>query len=64
MCCPPLLNFRLISEKQTGTHTVEVSVVEIYNNDIRDLLSHDPNIKHDINTGPDNSITLPTIISK
>lgn len=56
--------FRLISEKQTGTHTVEVSVVEIYNNDIRDLLSHDPNIKHDINTGPDNSITLPTIISK
>lgn len=56
--------FRLISEKQTGTHTVEVSVVEIYNNDIRDLLSHDPNIKHDINTGPDNSITLPTIISR
>ncbi|VDI70068.1 kinesin family member 25 [Mytilus galloprovincialis] len=56
--------FRLTSEKQKGTHTVEVSVVEIYNNDIRDLLSHDPNIKHDINTGQDNSISLPTIISK
>ncbi|XP_022291118.2 kinesin-like protein KIF25 isoform X2 [Crassostrea virginica] len=56
--------FRLISEKQTGTHKVEVSVLEIYNNDIRDLLSNDPSIKHDINTSADGSISVPTLSSK
>ncbi|XP_069101580.1 kinesin-like protein KIF25 isoform X2 [Argopecten irradians] len=56
--------FRLISEKPERHHTIEVSVVEIYNNDIRDLLSSDANIKHDISTGVDNSINLPTITFK
>merc|ERR1712226_1026064 len=28
--------FRLLAERPQGTHSVEVSVVEIYNNDIRD----------------------------
>lgn len=55
---------RLISEKQSGTHKVEVSVLEIYNNDIRDLLSNDPNIKHDINTSADGSVSVPTLASK
>lgn len=56
--------FRLISEKQSGTHKVEVSVLEIYNNDIRDLLSNDPSIKHDINTSADGSVSVPTLSSK
>lgn len=56
--------FRLISEKQSGTHKVEVSVLEIYNNDIRDLLSNDPSIKHDINTSADGSVSVPTLASK
>ncbi|XP_048769438.2 kinesin-like protein KIF25 isoform X2 [Ostrea edulis] len=56
--------FRLITEKQSGTHKVEVSVLEIYNNDIRDLLSNDPSIKHDINTSTDGSVSVPTLSSK
>ncbi|KAK3098485.1 hypothetical protein FSP39_019927 [Pinctada imbricata] len=56
--------FRLISEKPEKSHTVEVSVLEIYNNDIRDLLSNDPNIKHDISTGQDGSVSVPTLSSK
>ena len=57
-------NPRLIAEKPVGSHTVEVSVVEIYNNDIRDLLSGDPNAKHDVITGPDGSLNIPTLASK
>lgn len=56
--------FRLIKEKPPGTHNVEVSVVEIYNNDIRDLLSGDPNAKHDITTGSDGSLNVPSLTSK
>ncbi|XP_071114038.1 kinesin-like protein KIF25 [Haliotis cracherodii] len=56
--------FRLISEKPPGTHSLEVSVVEIYNNDIRDLLSRDTNVKHDVVTGSDGLLSLPTITSK
>lgn len=55
---------RLIEEKAPGSHAVEVSVVEIYNNDIRDLLSKDPNAKHDVVTGADGSLNFPTIICK
>ena len=55
---------RLIEEKAPGGHAVEVSVVEIYNNDIRDLLSKDPNAKHDVVTGADGSLNFPTIICK
>ncbi|XP_076129259.1 kinesin-like protein KIF25 [Alosa pseudoharengus] len=33
--------FRLISERPVGSHTVEVSVVEVYNNEVLDLLAKD-----------------------
>lgn len=33
--------FRLISEKPAETHTVEVSVIEVYNNEVFDLLAKD-----------------------
>ncbi|XP_055005758.1 kinesin-like protein KIF25 [Boleophthalmus pectinirostris] len=33
--------FRLISEKPTESHTVEVAVMEVYNNEVFDLLSQD-----------------------
>nr|XP_061785143.1 kinesin-like protein KIF25 isoform X1 [Nerophis lumbriciformis] len=33
--------FRLISEKPASSHTVEMSVIEVYNNDVLDLLSGD-----------------------
>ncbi|ESO93373.1 hypothetical protein LOTGIDRAFT_232780 [Lottia gigantea] len=56
--------FRLIEEKPPGCHTIEVSVVEIYNNDIRDLLSRGSNIKHELITGSDGLLNLPTITSK
>ncbi|XP_062585616.1 kinesin-like protein KIF25 isoform X1 [Saccostrea cucullata] len=56
--------FRLISEKQSATHKIEVSVLEIYNNEIRDLLSNDPSIKHDINTSTDGTVSVPTLSSK
>lgn len=56
--------FRLIEEKPAGSHSVEVSVVEIYNNDIRDLLSGDPNAKHDVITGADGALHIPTLTSK
>ncbi|XP_036358092.1 kinesin-like protein KIF25 isoform X2 [Octopus sinensis] len=53
--------FSLMSEKPTGTYQAEVSVVEIYNNDIRDLLSKDFKSKHDLVTCPDGSLSLPTV---
>ncbi|XP_042565825.1 kinesin-like protein KIF25 [Clupea harengus] len=33
--------FRLISERPVGSHTVEVSVLEVYNNEVLDLLAKD-----------------------
>lgn len=33
--------FRLISEKPADSHTVEMSVVEVYNNEVLDLLARD-----------------------
>ncbi|KAI8791899.1 kinesin-like protein KIF25 [Biomphalaria glabrata] len=56
--------FRLIEEKPVGTHSLEVSVVEVYNNDIKDLLSRDPNAKHDVVTGGDGQLSIPTVTSK
>ncbi|GAB1600871.1 kinesin-like protein KIF25 [Argonauta hians] len=53
--------FSLMSEKPSGTYQAEVSVVEIYNNDIRDLLSKDFTCKHDLVTCPDGSLSLPTV---
>jgi len=32
---------RLISEKPVDSHTVEMSVVEVYNNEVLDLLARD-----------------------
>uniref|UniRef100_A0A665WPC2 Kinesin family member 25 n=1 Tax=Echeneis naucrates TaxID=173247 RepID=A0A665WPC2_ECHNA len=40
--------FRLISEKPSDSHTVEVSVMEVYNNEVFDLLARD---KHGNVTG-------------
>ncbi|GFN80900.1 kinesin-like protein kif25 [Plakobranchus ocellatus] len=56
--------FRLIEEKPEGSHSIEVSIVEVYNNDIRDLLSRDPNAKHDLVTGGDGQLSIPTVTSK
>ncbi|PVD28447.1 hypothetical protein C0Q70_11035 [Pomacea canaliculata] len=56
--------FRLIEEKAPGTHAVEVSVVEVYNNDIRDLLSKDPNAKHDVVASGDGGVNFPTVMCK
>lgn len=56
--------FSLMAEKSEGTYIAEVSVVEIYNNDIRDLLSKDCNLKHDLVTNSDGSLTLPTVTFK
>lgn len=53
--------FSLMAEKSEGTYIAEVSVVEIYNNDIRDLLSKDCTLKHDLVTNPDGSLSLPTV---
>lgn len=36
-----VLSDRLISEKPAESHTVEVSVVEVYNNEVLDLLAKD-----------------------
>ncbi|XP_078659251.1 kinesin-like protein KIF25 [Branchiostoma floridae x Branchiostoma belcheri] len=52
--------FRLLAEKPPDTHTVEVSVVEIYNNDIRDLLGGDDR-KHDVLTAGDGSLDVPSL---
>lgn len=56
--------FRLVEEKPEGSHSIEVSIVEVYNNDIRDLLSRDPNAKHDLVTGGDGQLSIPTVTSK
>ena len=53
-----------MAEKSEGTYIAEVSVVEIYNNDIRDLLSKDCTLKHDLVTNPDGSLSLPTVTFK
>ena len=39
--CVCLCRFRLISGKPSESHVVEVSVVEVYNNEVFDLLSRD-----------------------
>lgn len=51
-----------------GMHTVEISVVEIYNNEIRDLLSHDIEgaakpAKHEIVMAADGTMCLPSVTS-
>lgn len=52
-------------EKSTSTYTVEVSVVEVYNNEIRDLLTFDPaGMKHDVYTSEDGSMEVTSVSTK
>ncbi|XP_078488302.1 kinesin-like protein KIF25 [Ciona intestinalis] len=54
--------FRLIEEKSTDSISLEVSVAEVYNNDIYDLLSDNPKqLKHDIVTTRGSSRDVPTL---
>ncbi|XP_030849979.1 kinesin-like protein KIF25 [Strongylocentrotus purpuratus] len=56
--------FRLLREKP-NTHTVEVSVVEVYNNEIRDLLTLNPaTSRHDIFTGDDGSMEVTSLTQR
>ncbi len=54
---------RLIREKPFGMHSVELSLVEIYNNEIRDLLAPADAkvVKHDLVKGIDGSVHIPTV---
>ncbi|XP_075780782.1 kinesin-like protein KIF25 isoform X2 [Pelodiscus sinensis] len=58
--------FRLISEKPPGSHWVEVSVVEVYNNEIFDLLAKDGcgtvfGIKRDVVTTKEGKSDVPLL---
>ncbi|KAJ7342202.1 hypothetical protein JRQ81_009655 [Phrynocephalus forsythii] len=58
--------FRLLSEKSPGSHWVEVSVVEVYNNDVFDLLAKDNSgrtsgIKRDIITNKEGKSEIPLL---
>lgn len=55
--------FTLIDEKPAGSVSVQVSVVEVYNNDIYDLLSENPKeTKHDVTTTEEGSLDTPSTI--
>lgn len=41
LCIHPFAWRRLITKKPAGSHTVEVSVMEVYNNEVFDLLARD-----------------------
>ncbi|XP_064628538.1 kinesin-like protein KIF25 [Lineus longissimus] len=56
--------FRLIGEKSEHDFSVEMSVVEVYNNDVQDLLSEDLTTKHEIVTGSDGAMCMPTVSIK
>lgn len=52
-------------EKSTSTYTIEVSVVEVYNNEIRDLLTFDQSgVKHDVYTSQDGSMEITSVSTK
>ncbi|XP_061098642.1 kinesin-like protein KIF25 [Conger conger] len=58
--------FRLISEKPAESHTVEVSVVEVYNNEVFDLLSRDgeggaAGVKRDVITTSTGTSEVPAL---
>ncbi|XP_064195292.1 kinesin-like protein KIF25 isoform X1 [Anguilla rostrata] len=58
--------FRLISEKPAENHTVEVSVVEVYNNEVFDLLSKDGDggaagVKRDVITTSTGTSEVPAL---
>ncbi|XP_048343127.1 kinesin-like protein KIF25 isoform X2 [Sphaerodactylus townsendi] len=59
--------FRLISEKPPGSHWVEVSVVEVYNNTVFDLLVKDncgttTGVKRDIVTNKEGKSDVPLLV--
>ncbi|XP_038059774.1 kinesin-like protein KIF25 isoform X2 [Patiria miniata] len=57
--------FKLIAEKPANSHSIEVSVVEIYNNDIRDLLEPDAAVvKLNIRTCDDGSMEIPSLTQR
>ncbi|XP_022100787.1 kinesin-like protein KIF25 [Acanthaster planci] len=57
--------FRLIEEKPANSHSIEVSVVEIYNNDIRDLLEPDSAVfKLNLRTCDDGSMEIPSLTQR
>uniref|UniRef100_A0A670YJV7 Kinesin family member 25 n=1 Tax=Pseudonaja textilis TaxID=8673 RepID=A0A670YJV7_PSETE len=61
--------FRLLSEKSSGSHWVEVSVVEVYNNDIFDLLAKDNSgrlngIKRGIMTNKEGKNDIPLLTNE
>ncbi|XP_061480384.1 kinesin-like protein KIF25 isoform X2 [Rhineura floridana] len=58
--------FRLLSEKPLGSHWVEVSVVEVYNNEVLDLLAKDncgrmSGVKRDIITNKEGKSNIPLL---
>ncbi|XP_050805044.1 kinesin-like protein KIF25 isoform X2 [Gopherus flavomarginatus] len=58
--------FRIISEKPPGSHWVEVSVVEVYNNEIFDLLAKDScgrvfGVKRDVVTTKEGKSDVPLL---
>ncbi|XP_066479025.1 kinesin-like protein KIF25 [Tiliqua scincoides] len=58
--------FRLISEKPLGSHWVEISVVEVYNNEVFDLLAKDHSgrtsgVKRDIVTNKEGKSDVPLL---
>ncbi|KAG8123634.1 hypothetical protein E2320_019034 [Naja naja] len=61
--------FRLLSEKSPGSHWVEVSVVEVYNNDVFDLLAKDNSgrlnsIKRGIMTNKEGKSDIPLLTNE
>lgn len=51
--------FKLVNEKPAGSVSVQVSVVEVYNNDIYDLLSDNPKeTKHVVQTTEEGSLDI------
>ncbi|XP_031549926.1 kinesin-like protein KIF25 isoform X2 [Actinia tenebrosa] len=58
--------FKLIAERETLTETysVEMSVCEIYNNDVRDLLAPNKNEKLNIITSSDGDTDIPSLVTK
>ncbi|XP_059212714.1 kinesin-like protein KIF25 [Centropristis striata] len=53
--------FRLISEKPAEGHTVEVSVMEVYNNEVLDLLAGDAHPRRDVVTTSSGSSQVPCL---
>lgn len=65
----PFSSFRLLSEKSPGSHWVEVSVVEVYNNEVFDLLAKDNSgrlsgIKRGIMTNKEGKNDIPLLTNE